>query len=63
VATVVATMARVLGIHAVAEGIETPAQAEHLHRLGYRLAQGFHFARPVPAAQLAASLDAAAVPA
>jgi EAL domain-containing protein (putative c-di-GMP-specific phosphodiesterase class I) len=52
VAIVVARMAEVLGVHVVAEGVETREQAEHLHRLGYGLAQGFHFARPVPAAEL-----------
>jgi len=31
---------------AVAEGVETAEQADTLYRLGYRLAQGFHFARP-----------------
>jgi diguanylate cyclase (GGDEF)-like protein len=52
VATVVARMAEALGVYAVAEGVETREQAEHLHSLGYGLAQGFHFARPVPAADL-----------
>ncbi|MGK5681378.1 putative bifunctional diguanylate cyclase/phosphodiesterase [Actinoplanes sp. URMC 104] len=36
-----------LGLAAVAEGVETAAQAEALHRLGYRLLQGYHFGRPV----------------
>jgi EAL domain-containing protein (putative c-di-GMP-specific phosphodiesterase class I) len=34
---------------AVAEGVETPAQAEALRTLRCPLVQGFHFARPVPA--------------
>ena len=37
-----------LGLTAVAEGVETAEQAAELHRLGYRLAQGYHFGRPVP---------------
>jgi EAL domain-containing protein (putative c-di-GMP-specific phosphodiesterase class I) len=41
-------MARSLGIEAVAEGVETLAQAEELERLGCRLAQGFLFGRPAP---------------
>jgi diguanylate cyclase len=47
-------------IHAdtVAEGIETAAAAEHLRRLGYRYGQGYHFARPLPAADFAALLTA-----
>jgi diguanylate cyclase (GGDEF)-like protein len=36
-----------LHLQAVAEGVETADQADHLHRLGYRYAQGFHFARPM----------------
>ncbi|MEU4625622.1 bifunctional diguanylate cyclase/phosphodiesterase [Actinoplanes sp. NPDC023801] len=37
------------GIDAVAEGVETAEQAEHLHGVGYRLAQGYHFGRPMTA--------------
>jgi EAL domain-containing protein (putative c-di-GMP-specific phosphodiesterase class I) len=28
--------------------VEVTGQAAELHRLGYRLAQGYHFGRPVP---------------
>ncbi|GLZ01955.1 hypothetical protein Acsp02_92060 [Actinoplanes sp. NBRC 103695] len=37
-----------LGLTTVAEGVETAEQADELYRLGYRLAQGYHFGRPVP---------------
>jgi diguanylate cyclase (GGDEF)-like protein len=37
-----------LAIEAVAEGVETAEQAHRLHSVGYRFAQGFHFARPMP---------------
>jgi diguanylate cyclase (GGDEF)-like protein len=37
-----------LAIEAVAEGVETAEQADRLHAVGYRFAQGFHFARPMP---------------
>ncbi|XVU20753.1 putative bifunctional diguanylate cyclase/phosphodiesterase [Actinoplanes sp. CA-054009] len=40
-------VSRGLGLAAVAEGVETAAQAEALHRLGYRLLQGYYFGRPV----------------
>jgi len=38
-----------LGLSAVAEGIEHPAQAERLRQLGCRLGQGYLFGRPAPA--------------
>jgi len=40
-------LARTLGITALAEGIETPAQHEALAREGCELGQGFLFSRPV----------------
>jgi diguanylate cyclase (GGDEF)-like protein len=40
---------------AIAEGIETSEQAQLLHDLGCRLAQGYHFARPGPVAQVDAA--------
>ena len=39
-----------LGLVTLAEGIETTQQARELQRLGCQLGQGYHFARPVPAA-------------
>lgn len=47
-----------LGLTAVAEGVETAEQAEVLYRLGYRLVQGYHFGRPVPAAEFRVSRPA-----
>ncbi|HWS32629.1 MAG TPA: EAL domain-containing protein [Actinoplanes sp.] len=49
-------LALTLGIEAVAEGIETPEQEARLAGLGYHLAQGFLYARPMPADDLAAWL-------
>jgi diguanylate cyclase (GGDEF)-like protein len=43
------TLSEGLGLRAVAEGVETAEQAEQLRRLGCPLAQGFYFARPMPA--------------
>jgi EAL domain-containing protein (putative c-di-GMP-specific phosphodiesterase class I) len=45
-------LAHALGLTVVAEGVETPEQADHLRRLGCDRAQGYHFARPLPAADL-----------
>jgi EAL domain-containing protein (putative c-di-GMP-specific phosphodiesterase class I) len=48
-----------LGIQAVAEGVETADQAHRLHAAGYRYAQGFHFARPMPGGDIDRLLVAA----
>jgi EAL domain-containing protein (putative c-di-GMP-specific phosphodiesterase class I) len=45
-----------LNIQAVAEGVETAAQARRLYDVGYRYAQGFYFARPMPGADIDALL-------
>jgi diguanylate cyclase (GGDEF)-like protein len=47
-----------LAIEAVAEGVETAEQADRLHAVGYRFAQGFFFARPMPPEDVALLLDA-----
>ena len=41
-----------LQLEAVAEGVETASQAASLLALGYQLAQGYHFARPVRASEV-----------
>jgi diguanylate cyclase (GGDEF)-like protein len=41
-----------LGLAAVAEGIEHPAQADRLRQLGCRFGQGYLFGRPVPAEEV-----------
>jgi EAL domain-containing protein (putative c-di-GMP-specific phosphodiesterase class I) len=38
----------------VAEGVEEPAELDALEALGIRFVQGYLFARPVPAAEIAA---------
>jgi diguanylate cyclase len=60
VAAAVARMAQALGLDVVAEGIETGAQAQRLWELGYRLGQGFNFARPLAADELGRLLAAPA---
>ncbi|AGZ38847.1 putative bifunctional diguanylate cyclase/phosphodiesterase [Actinoplanes friuliensis] len=49
VSAAVIHLAQALGLHAVAEGVETAEQAEQLLSLGYIAAQGYYFARPMPA--------------
>jgi diguanylate cyclase (GGDEF)-like protein/PAS domain S-box-containing protein len=52
IATSISEIAQALGLEAIAEGVETAAQAERLFLLGYRLAQGFHFDRPLTVAEV-----------
>jgi EAL domain-containing protein (putative c-di-GMP-specific phosphodiesterase class I) len=47
IVTSIIEIAQALGLRAIAEGVETGAQADRLHTLGYRFAQGFHFAKPL----------------
>jgi diguanylate cyclase (GGDEF)-like protein/PAS domain S-box-containing protein len=45
-------LARNLGLHVVAEGVETEQAWDRLSELGCTLAQGYYLSRPVPAAEL-----------
>jgi EAL domain-containing protein (putative c-di-GMP-specific phosphodiesterase class I) len=47
-------MSRSLGLRVIAEGVETRAQMKFLEERGCDEMQGFYFARPLPAEQLAA---------
>ncbi|MGA5300944.1 putative bifunctional diguanylate cyclase/phosphodiesterase [Nucisporomicrobium flavum] len=58
VSAAVIHLAQALGLHAVAEGVETADQAEQLLALGYIAAQGYHFARPMPPEMLSELLAA-----
>ncbi|MEU4623971.1 bifunctional diguanylate cyclase/phosphodiesterase [Actinoplanes sp. NPDC023801] len=49
IAGAIADIAEKMGLGTVAEGVETTDQARRLFELGYRRAQGFLFARPLPA--------------
>jgi diguanylate cyclase (GGDEF)-like protein/PAS domain S-box-containing protein len=53
----VVDLARNLGLTAIAEGVEHADQAVALEHLGCQLAQGFLFARPMPASDLVALLE------
>lgn len=48
----IARMARAFGIEVVAKGIETPEQARCAAAVGCTLAQGYLFARPLPASAM-----------
>ena len=52
-------LAHALELEVVAEGIETPGQAEMLRKSGCGLGQGFLFATPQPAPSVSLRLDAA----
>jgi diguanylate cyclase (GGDEF)-like protein len=59
----VVDLARSLQLTTVAEGIETPFHAALLHRIGCDRGQGFHYARPMPAADFTTSRDPQLLPA
>ncbi|WP_051713031.1 EAL domain-containing protein [Spirillospora albida] len=47
IATSIAQIAQALDLTTVAEGVETAAQSRRLYQMGYRLAQGYYFAKPL----------------
>ena len=49
----VMSLAHAMGLHVIAEGVETPLQASELAALGCTVAQGYLFGPPMPAAGLA----------
>jgi len=49
-------LGRALRLTVVAEGVETAEEAAQLCELGCALGQGYHFARPLPRAQVDALL-------
>ena len=49
-------VAQNLDLDVIAEGVETAEQADYLRRLGCTYLQGFYFAQPLPACELAAYL-------
>lgn len=52
ITSTVASLVESLSLSGVAEGVETPRQAELLLESGWRLGQGYLFARPAPAGSL-----------
>jgi diguanylate cyclase (GGDEF)-like protein len=61
IVTAIVAMARSLNLRVTAEGVETEEQAAFLRSLTCDQAQGFHFGRPMPAAEFAARLNASGV--
>jgi len=59
---VVLGVARALKLEVTAEGVETAAQLTRLRALGCAMAQGYLFARPLPAAELGVLLRSGMVP-
>lgn len=57
----IVAMAHALGLKTVAEGVETPEQADALREFGCDHCQGWAFGRPQPEAQFVQRLAAAAV--
>lgn len=62
-AKVVIALAQNLKLDVVAEGVETPEQAEFLRRHGCHAVQGYYFSRPVPPAEFALLLQSGRLPA
>jgi EAL domain-containing protein (putative c-di-GMP-specific phosphodiesterase class I) len=58
IAAAIVSMAKALGLVCLAEGIEDDRQRIALLDLGCHLAQGFHFARPMPVDELTRALCA-----
>ncbi len=59
IVSTVAAMGKALGLTVVAEAVETPEQAEAVRMLGCDLAQGRHYAEPIPADAVSGLLVAA----
>jgi EAL domain-containing protein (putative c-di-GMP-specific phosphodiesterase class I) len=57
IAAAIIEMARALTMTVIAEGVETDAQLDCLRRLGCHFAQGYYFARPMPADELSTLLQ------
>jgi EAL domain-containing protein (putative c-di-GMP-specific phosphodiesterase class I) len=62
IARTVVALGQSLGLRTVAEGVETEAQRRALAALGCDHAQGYLFARPLEAGQVAAAVGAPAAP-
>jgi EAL domain-containing protein (putative c-di-GMP-specific phosphodiesterase class I) len=57
IANMIIELAHTLGLEVIAEGVETEEQARLLREMGCDLAQGYHFARPLPPEDIPAVLS------
>ncbi len=62
IVSAVVALSKAIGSTTVVEGVETLAQVEELTNLGCDVAQGYYFARPVPAAAFSTMLTNSAGP-
>ena len=53
----IVNLSQILGLHVVAEGVETPEQREQLCKMGCEQVQGFLFSKPVSADELYKMLE------
>lgn len=58
----IVALGRSLGLEVVAEGVETEEQETWLLQFGCHIAQGYRYARPMPAAELPAFVQARSLP-
>jgi EAL domain-containing protein (putative c-di-GMP-specific phosphodiesterase class I) len=58
----VTDLAHVLGLTVTAEGVETAHQRDEVATIGCESAQGYYYARPMPAAAISAHLARTATP-
>jgi len=58
IAEAITSLAHVLGLTVVAEGVETAGQRDEILAVGCDAAQGYFYARPMPAPAFAAILAA-----
>lgn len=47
----ITTLAKTLEMDVVAEGVETEAQLDYLHRMQCHIVQGYFFSKPLPSAE------------
>ena len=59
VVTAVVELGHTLGMTVIAEGVETQAESDEVQSLGCEFAQGYLFARPMPADAIGAQLAVA----